>query len=510
VAALAASGMTIREIGRRLKISRNTVRAIIRQKGAAPRVERDDVIPLDAELLARLYTQCKGYAQRVHEKLVEEYCVDVEYSTLTRRLRQLGISVPDSKRCHRVPDEPGAEMQHDTSQHKTEIAGARARVISSVLYLRYSKRRYVKLYRSFDRFRMKCFFHEALTYWGYAAPVCIIDNTNLARLAGVGKHAVMTSEMHSFARQFGFRFDCHEIGHANRKAGEERSFLTLETNFFPGRTFESLEDMNRQAFEWATVRMEKRPQTKAKIVPAVAFEKEKPHLAKVPPCLPAPYRMKTRSVDQYGYVAFGGNYYWIPGERRGRVTVLEYAERIALYDGREHLCAYPLPASLVRNVRFTPDGMPAPRHGPRNRKRPTFEEEARLREFAPAVGAFLDRVLAPRGIQRHQFVRRLFAMSKRMTTDLFIRTVERAEQYRVDDLQSLERIARLLTRMDDLPVQPVEFDEAYRERPAYREGELAGMPDLSVYDAYTDEDQEENDGRDDGEDAEGAAAACAP
>jgi hypothetical protein len=87
------------------------------------------------------------------------------------------------------------------------------------------------------------------------------------------------------------------------------------------------------------------------------------------------------------------------------VTVLEYAERIALYDGREHLCGYPLPAEFVRNTRFSPEGMPAPRHGPRNRKRPTVEEETRLRELAPAVGAFLDRALAPRGIQRHRFVR---------------------------------------------------------------------------------------------------------
>jgi hypothetical protein len=265
--------------------------------------------------------------------------------------------------------------------------------------------------------------------------------------------------------------------------------------------------MNRQALKWATVRMEKRPQTKAKIVPAVAFEKERPLLAKVPPGLPAPYRVKTRSVDQYGYAAFGGNYYWVPGERRGRVTVLEYADRIALYDGRAHLCGYPLPGERVRNQRFSPEGMPAPRHGPKNRRRPTAEEEARLRELAPAVGAFLDRVLAPRGIQRHGFVRRLFAMSKRMTTELFVRTVERAVQYRVDDLDTLERIARLLTRMDDLPIQPVEFDESYRERPAYREGELAGMPDLSIYD---DAREEESDGRDDGEDAEGAAAPCAP
>ena len=38
-------------------------------------------------------------------------------------------------------------------------------VIASLLYLRYSKRRYLKFYRAFTRFKMKCFFHEALMFW---------------------------------------------------------------------------------------------------------------------------------------------------------------------------------------------------------------------------------------------------------------------------------------------------------------------------------------------------------
>src|SRR5947209_17291137 len=102
----------------------------------------------------------------------------------------------------------------------------------------------------FNRLRMKCFFDEALRFWSYSAAVCIIDNTNLARLRGTGKDAVIVPEMEAFAKQYGFRFVCHEKGHPNRKAGEERSFGTVETNFLPGRRFESLEDMNQQAFQW--------------------------------------------------------------------------------------------------------------------------------------------------------------------------------------------------------------------------------------------------------------------
>ena len=130
----------------------------------------------------------------------------------------------------------------------------------------------------FNRFRMKCFLHEGLMFWGHAAPVCIIDNTNLARLRGTGKHAIMVPEMEVFANQYGFRFICHEKNHANRKAGEERSFWTVETNFFPGRRFESLEDMNQQAFQWATVRLEHRPVAKTRLIPAQAFEHERPYL----------------------------------------------------------------------------------------------------------------------------------------------------------------------------------------------------------------------------------------
>jgi hypothetical protein len=97
------------------------------------------------------------------------------------------------------------------------LAGRRTRLVASLIYLRYSKRRDLKFYRAFDRFRMKCFFHEALTFWGYAARQCIIDNTNLARLRGTGAKAIIHPEMEAFARQYGFAFRCHALRHSDRK-----------------------------------------------------------------------------------------------------------------------------------------------------------------------------------------------------------------------------------------------------------------------------------------------------
>ena len=122
VFALHQEGTQVREIARLLGLSRNTVRAIIRQAGTPPPSHpRADKQPLDQELL--------------------------------RRLRELGIGDSPQARCDRVPDEPGAEMQHDTSVYQVPLAGRRVKLVASLIYLRYSKRRYLRFYRSFDRFK---------------------------------------------------------------------------------------------------------------------------------------------------------------------------------------------------------------------------------------------------------------------------------------------------------------------------------------------------------------------
>jgi lambda repressor-like predicted transcriptional regulator len=89
ILALHQEGMGLRDISRRLRLGRNTVRRILRRQGrpaAAPCTVR---VQLDPERLRTLYQECDGRAQRVHEKLVEEEGIAVTYPTLTRRLREL-------------------------------------------------------------------------------------------------------------------------------------------------------------------------------------------------------------------------------------------------------------------------------------------------------------------------------------------------------------------------------------------------------------------------------------
>ena len=494
-------GMSLREIGRRLNVNRNTVATIVRQQGVMPQTVRKDKIAIDEELLRRLYHECEGWIQRVYEKLVEEEHVAVSYTTVTRLLRELGISKPLKTRCERVPDEPGAEMQHDTTVYQVPLAGKRTKVIASSLYLRYSKRKYLRFYRVFNRFAMKCFLHEALMFWGYSALLCIIDNTNLARLRGTGSTAVIVPEMEVFSARYSFRFVCHALRHANRKAGEERSFWTVETNFLKGRTFESLEDMNAQALEWATVRMEQRPVAKTGLIPAKAFEHEQHYLTQLPAHLPAPYRSHGRGTDQYGYVAFAGNYYWVPGEERAEIKVLEYADHVKLYRHRECLAEYPLPANGVKNERFSPPGQPQPRHLPKHRKNGSEQEEKRLRALGEEISAYVDYAAKTLGSQRHRFLRALLALSRQVPREVFVAAVGRALRYRVLELQAVWRIAWFCMNQGDgrAADADVDVDENFHQRAAYQEGCLTDEPDLSIYDSDDNETPDDEESSDDTE-----------
>ena len=483
-------GMGIREIARKLHVSKNTVKEIIKNNGNPLMIHRKDAKQVDPELISKLYKDCEGFIYRMHEKLTEEEKVEIGYSTLVRLVHGMGLGInpKTNRRDAKVPDNPGEEMQHDTSPYERMIGGKTIKIVGSSLYLRYSKMRYLKFYPSFNRYRMKCFFHEALTHFGYAAGKCIIDNTNLAVLRGTGPNAVMVPEMEAFARHYykDLKWEAHYLMHSDRKGGVESGFWFVETNFFPGRSFESIEDMNQQAFEWATQRIPLRPHDKTKLIPAQLFEFEKAYLKRIPPFISPPILEHQRETDQYGYAAFDGNYYWIPGTGRGKVRVLQYSEKIQILRGRDRLVEYLIPPFGIKNERFRPPGVPAIRNTPNNCKHPTEIEEKRLSSIAPEVAQYLEFLIkAPQSSNRkYRQIRRLFSLSQKLAPELMTQTVARAHRYSITDSDTIERMAMALMRDHSVESDCLEWelDEEIYKRDIYREGALTELPNLEKYD----------------------------
>ena len=481
-------GMTATTISQQMHVDRDTVCTIIDLKGEMPDSKRSDKIELDGPLLIRLYAECNGYRERMHEKLTEEHDVKIGYSTLTRRIRELGLGTTKDQRCDQKPDQPGAEMQHDTTVYTLPLGGKVTKVVCSLIYLRYSKMRYLKFYRCFNRFHMKCFLDEALRFWGFSAPICIIDNTNLARLRGIGKYAVMIPEMEQFAKHYSFEFVCHEKGHANRKAGNERSFYTVETNFLPGRKFDSLTDLNEQGFDWSTVKMPNKPQSKSGLIPAIAFEYEQAYLHRLPSFLPRPYIEHYRMIDQYGYISFDGNYYWVPGVKRFEVQMLQYSDCIRIYHQRQMLIEYPLLVEGAKNQKFSPPGQPQPIYQPSQRKKPTDDEEKKLLSIGEVVDVWFKFALANRdGRQKHRLIRQLYDLHRKMSADLFLKTIQRALTYRIVDIATIERIAALMIKEACYSMPQAHIDAELTKRSSFIEGRFTDDADLSDYGHFEDD-----------------------
>jgi transposase len=465
-------GVERKQIARLLHLDPKTVRKALSQNAYEPRHRKDKVI-IDEDLLRDLYGECKGYVQRVHEKLTEEHGLTVSYSTVLRTIHEYNIGNNPKEPCARVPDIPGAEMQHDTSPHDILVGNKKYRLTCSGLYFRYSKMRYIRYYKRFTRFTMKCFLDEALRHFGYSAQTCIIDNTSLAIDYGSGRDAVFSREMVKFAHNYGFRWYAHAIGHANRKAGKERNFYTVETNFLPGRIFSSQTDLNQQAFDWAVNRYAHRPQSKTRLIPSQLFESEKASLRIVPEYIHPPVQNHHRTLDQYGYIAFNGNFYWVPKTQITSLPIIEYPDHIVIYDTKHtKLITHPLYDELTKGEICTPAHVKkVHRYTPRNIKHSSKEEEARLRNDGESVCRFLDFIKSKESKtpHRHRFIKNLYRLRKKTTNAVFVTAIERALEYKVNDMGQITNIFSQILRK---PLYEKSIVQDYTQREEYIAGKF--------------------------------------
>ena len=207
----------IREISRILKISRNTVRRVLREQANQKPLTISKYQEAHA-LIKEVFQLCRGNAVRVREVLKERNDIDISYSTLTRLIREMDIR--ENKRKRRAGTynfAPGVEMQHDTSPHVVIVGGRKVTAQCASLVLSYSRRLFIQYYPGFTRFEAKVFLNKAFGVMGGTCTRCIIDNTSVIVAYGSGPDADIAPDMKVFGDMFGMDFVPHHIGDADRK-----------------------------------------------------------------------------------------------------------------------------------------------------------------------------------------------------------------------------------------------------------------------------------------------------
>jgi hypothetical protein len=300
----------------------------------------------------------------------------------------------------------------------------------------------------------------------------MVDNTNIVVQCGSGKNAVISEEMASFARHFGFIFVAHRIGDANRSARVERSLWYIEENFYPGRQFTSLPDLNSQLRQWCeTVNHRYREKLKAK--PVELYQAEKAHLKPLPIYIPEVYELLPRIVDTEGYVNLHANRYSVPYELIGRkVEVKEGLNQIVVLKDNEVVATHPKKDGGGRFRVTLPEHRPKRDNSSQEKERPLSPEEQALRTH-PGLASFLDQAFHHTG-KSALFIRRLYQFYLDYPTESVEKVLQIACNFGLYDLGRIERMILRSIAGDYFRLQ--EFYHPIQKGEDTDESEIKGTP----------------------------------
>jgi len=451
-------GHGIRRIAKALKVSRGTVKRVLKSGTAeVPAIERAEKAEPHEAKIVELNTRCRGNLMRVHEELTKAGVV-LAYPTLTAFCRRHGIGQEPKERTGHYTFLPGEEMQHDTSPHDVMIGGKKRRVQCASLVLCYSRMIFAMVFLTWTRFWVKVFLTEALRFFEGAAGRCMLDNASVVVAGGNGKNAVMAPEMVAFGKRFGTVFTAHELGDANRSAHVERGFHHIENNFYPGRDFVDVPDVNVQLRAWCE-RVNGTTKKSIQAKPIELFATERASLKPLPIHIPEVYLRWNRTVDDEGYITLHTNRYSLPVSLIDReVFVHETRDRVRIFDGHALVCEHARVEEGARQRRTLPEHERQARWRHKSAERPALPEETRMRASSPTLTAMVEALKKRLGGR----VTRPLLRLHRMWLDYPQEPLDAALRVALDHgLYDLERIEALVLRhvAGDFFRLPVNEDE---------------------------------------------------
>jgi transposase len=441
---LSKKGHGLRVIARTLKVTRKTVRRVLGSGSAeVPSVVRPELAEPHEARIRTLFLSCKGNLVRVHEELAAGH-VELPYSTLTAFCRRRGIGQVPKKPAGTYPFDPGQEMQHDTSPHTVPVAAKARKLQCASLVLCHSTVGYAQAYPVWNRFWAKVFLTDAIAFFEGAADQCMIDNASIIVASGTGKDAVIAPEMVAFGERFGFHFAAHALGDANRSAHVERRFHFIENNFYVGRTFVDIPDLNAQMRAWCT-KVNGTFKRRLGARPLDLFVAEAAALHPLPVHVPDVYQLHTRSVDESGYVNLHNNRYSVPSTLMDRsLSLHETKDRLRIFDGHRLVCEHVREEEGGGKTRMLEqhklERKLARQRTPKTAVRP---EEAALLAASPAMAAMvaaLKKRHAGRAVRALQRLRRMWLDYPQAPLDQALAVAL------AHGLFDLERIERLVLR----------------------------------------------------------------
>ncbi|MCX4554779.1 IS21 family transposase [Streptomyces phaeochromogenes] len=329
-----SGAMSQRQIAKETGLNRRTVAKYLSgQVPAAPpqrepngRLRRravDEVAPLiDAMLRSEILL--KGAV--IHERLVQEYGVAINYQRIKLYLQEarpriadeLGISPGELAGLHRRFEVvPGAQAQVDWGDEGKILAHVGvSKVYSFHMTLSYSRDPFCCFTTSQDLATFFDCHRQAFAHFGGVPMSIVYDRTKtvVRRHVAPGEAVPLHPEAVAFGGHYDFDIDVLAAYRPQGKGRVERQVGIVRDHVLAGRAFSSIEEMNAAFAAWVPVRRSKVHGTHGEVI---GHRAERDHMA-LRPLPKTPYVVAQRHLRHVGkdcLVAFDANLYSVPARK---------------------------------------------------------------------------------------------------------------------------------------------------------------------------------------------------
>jgi transposase len=325
VVTLAKVGTARRAIARALGISRNTVKAILKDH-THERVAEQSALPCKPPRAPRAM-KLEPFAGVIVE-LLTRY-PDITAQRVFEELRDKGYTggytaVKDHVRAVRPPNKPqpslttptygpGEMAECDWSPYRVRLLTGKEITVQAFGYtLCFSRRKVYGLYERADLYSLMDGHVMAFARLGGAAASCKYDNQKPVVLRWEGQQPVYNPRFLAFATHYEFRVHACRPRRPNDKPKVERGFWHFERSFLNGRSFRDLEDMRAQLARWQDTILDHHPHKTLKRSALEVFAEEAPLLLPLPAHPYDTARVVYRICSVDGFIAWDGNRYAVP------------------------------------------------------------------------------------------------------------------------------------------------------------------------------------------------------
>jgi transposase len=344
-------GITITAIARRVGLDRKTVRRYI-ARGLEPPVygprkpRTTQLLRFERYLRERVATFPQLTGRRLHREL-RDLGYTGGYTILTDFLRDIRpTGAPPFEVRFETP--PGRQAQVDFAHFRTVFTdepGAEHVIWLFSLVLGHSRMLWGHFVLHQDLQTLLRCHAAAFEALGGVPEQILYDRmrTVFSREDPEAGHIVYNRTLLEFARHYGYLPRACKPYRAKTKGKVERPFRYIREDFFLGRSFRNLDDLNMQFRQWLNQVANVRVHATTRRVVAEHFAEERPTLQRLPAGpFQAVLRLERR-ITRDGMVSVDGNLYSVPNTARRRpVEVHGTANEVRILEAGQIIAVHPV------------------------------------------------------------------------------------------------------------------------------------------------------------------------